>query len=436
MFGCHPSGAAMTPARRPTEGGATTISPSVLMRVLSAAVFLAALAFLGFLIENVRSQPPRDWTGFAFVVLATLTLAFLTGRTLFLRVDVDRDGITVRRLFSTTRVRRADVAGYRHQAAAATRATDMVIETRAGDRVVVPDAVRRRVERETWLAETPNLHAEARKQEKKARERDSRWGKDAETRRAKAGRWETRCVILNVVAGVLCFAAWLPDDMSGRGYWTLLMGIAALPPIGVMVCWFTYGGVDLLCRSGQGQLTVGVLMLSPLMLAWRALDWTVLDAWQVWLIALVSAIPISNVLDRMTRIDERESGARWLAFFGLSTLWIGGGLVLTNVRYDRTPPATFEATVTSSEDRSAYRGRRGHLLGKSFARVHLGPWALDKDGTTLRSMYGTPRGERCTVNVHRGTLRFRWIDLGSCVDPNAVPGQPITKDLFKRVSVL
>lgn len=382
MFGCHPSGAAMTPARRPTEGGATTISPSVLMRILSAAVFLAALAFLGFLIENVRSQPPRDWTGFAFVVLATLTLAFLTGRTLFLRVDVDRDGITVRRLFSTTHVRRADVAGYRHQAAAATRATDMVIE------------------------------------------------------RAKAGRWETRCVILNVVAGVLCFAAWLPDDMSGRGYWTLLMGIAALPPIGVMVCWFTYGGVDLLCRSGQGQLTVGVLMLSPLMLAWRALDWTVLDAWQVWLIALVSAIPISNVLDRMTRIDERESGARWLAFFGLSTLWIGGGLVLTNVRYDRTPPATFEATVTSSEDRSAYRGRRGHLLGKSFARVHLGPWALDKDGTTLRSMYGTPRGERCTVNVHRGTLRFRWIDLGSCVDPNAVPGQPITKDLFKRVSVL
>ena len=382
MFGCHPSGAAMTSARRPTEGGATTISPSVLMRILSAAVFLAALAFLGFLIENVRSQPPRDWTGFAFVVLATLTLAFLTGRTLFLRVDVDRDGITVRRLFSTTHVRRADVAGYRHQAAAATRATDMVIE------------------------------------------------------RAKAGRWETRCVILNVVAGVLCFAAWLPDDMSGRGYWTLLMGIAALPPIGVMVCWFTYGGVDLLCRSGQGQLTVGVLMLSPLMLAWRALDWTVLDAWQVWLIALVSAIPISNVLDRMTRIDERESGARWLAFFGLSTLWIGGGLVLTNVRYDRTPPATFEATVTSSEDRSAYRGRRGHLLGKSFARVHLGPWALDKDGTTLRSMYGTPRGERCTVNVHRGTLRFRWIDLGSCVDPNAVPGQPITKDLFKRVSVL
>jgi len=372
----------MTSARRPTEGGATTISPSVLMRILSAAVFLAALAFLGFLIENVRSQPPRDWTGFAFVVLATLTLAFLTGRTLFLRVDVDRDGITVRRLFSTTHVRRADVAGYRHQAAAATRATDMVIE------------------------------------------------------RAKAGRWETRCVILNVVAGVLCFAAWLPDDMSGRGYWTLLMGIAALPPIGVMVCWFTYGGVDLLCRSGQGQLTVGVLMLSPLMLAWRALDWTVLDAWQVWLIALVSAIPISNVLDRMTRIDERESGARWLAFFGLSTLWIGGGLVLTNVRYDRTPPATFEATVTSSEDRSAYRGRRGHLLGKSFARVHLGPWALDKDGTTLRSMYGTPRGERCTVNVHRGTLRFRWIDLGSCVDPNAVPGQPITKDLFKRVSVL
>lgn len=382
MFGCHPSGAAMTSARRPTEGGATTISPSVLMRILSAAVFLAALAFLGFLIENVRSQPPRDWTGFAFVVLATLTLTFLTGRTLFLRVDVDRDGITVRRLFSTTHVRRADVAGYRHQAAAATRATDMVIE------------------------------------------------------RAKAGRWETRCVILNVVAGVLCFAAWLPDDMSGRGYWTLLMGIAALPPIGVMVCWFTYGGVDLLCRSGQGQLTVGVLMLSPLMLAWRALDWTVLDAWQVWLIALVSAIPISNVLDRMTRIDERESGARWLAFFGLSTLWIGGGLVLTNVRYDRTPPATFEATVTSSEDRSAYRGRRGHLLGKSFARVHLGPWALDKDGTTLRSMYGTPRGERCTVNVHRGTLRFRWIDLGSCVDPNAVPGQPITKDLFKRVSVL
>jgi len=382
LFGCHPSGAAMTPARRPTEGGATTISPSVLMRILSAAVFLAALAFLGFLIENVRSQPPRDWTGFAFVVLATLTLAFLTGRTLFLRVDVDRDGITVRRLFSTTHVRRADVAGYRHQAAAATRATDMVIE------------------------------------------------------RAKAGRWETRCVILNVVAGVLCFAAWLPDDMSGRGYWTLLMGIAALPPIGVMVCWFTYGGVDLLCRSGQGQLTVGVLMLSPLMLAWRALDWTVLDAWQVWLIALVSAIPISNVLNRMTRIDERESGARWLAFFGLSTLWIGGGLVLTNVRYDRTPPATFEATVTSSEDRSAYRGRRGHLLGKSFARVHLGPWALDKDGTTLRSMYGTPRGERCTVNVHRGTLRFRWIDLGSCVDPNAVPGQPITKDLFKRVSVL
>lgn len=426
----------MMSARRLSGGGATTISPSPLMRILSGIVVLSCLGFLGFLIEQAVSQPPRDWAGFGVGTFAALTLSFLAGRTLFLRVEVDRDTITVRRLFGATRVHRNDVTGYRRQAAAASRARDLVIETKAGDRAVVPEAVRRRVERETWLAETPDLQAEARKQEKKSWERDSRWGKDADSRRARAGRWEIWCVILNLLAGALCFFAWLPDTMGGRGYWALLMCLAALPPIGVVVCWFTYGGVDLLFRNGQGKLTVGVLLLSPLMLAWRALDWTVLDAWQVWLIALVSAVPVASVLDRMTRVDERESGARWLVFFALSALWIGGGVVLTNVRYDRAPPSTFEATVTSTEERSTYRGRRGHLLGKSFAKVHLGPWALDKNGSVLRSMYGTPRGHRCTVNVHPGTLRFRWIDLASCIDPAAVPGQPITKDFFKGVTVL
>lgn len=415
----------MTATRRPTEGTATSISPSPIVRVLSGIVALAALAFLGFMIDHVRSDPPKDWAAVVFVCLATAGFGFLVGRTVFLRVDVDRDGITVHRLLSKTHVRRADVTGYRRQSTTATRGTDLVIETKTGDRVVVPDAVRRRVEHETWLSEVPDVRAEARKREKKAWERDPRWGNDASSRRAKAARWETWCLILNLLAGLLCFLAWLPDTMGSRGYWALLMGLAALPPIAVLACWFTYGGVDLLGRNGQEMLTVSVLMLSPLMLAWRALDWTLLDAWQVWLIALVSAVPIANVLDRMTRIDDRESGARWLAFFALSTLWIGGGLVLTNVRYDRAPPSTFEATVTSSQDRSAYRGRRHHLIGMSFARVHLGPWALDNDGTTLRTMYETTRGYRCTVNVHPGTLRFKWIDLGRCVDPSTGPGEPI-----------
>lgn len=406
------------------------------MRVLWAIVLLAALAFLAFLLKEVQARPPRDWAGVSFVGLTTLATAFLAGRALFLRVEVDRDGITIHRPFSTTRVRREDVKGYRHQAAAATRATDLVIETKAGDRVVVPDAVRRRVERETWLTETPDLQAEARAQEKKGWEQDPRWGRDAKARVAKASRWGTWCVILNLFAVLLCFVAWLPDTMGSRGYWALLMGLAALPPIGVMVCWFTYGAVDLLYGSGQGKLTVGGLMLSPLMLVWRALDWTLLDGWQVWLIAFVCAVPIASILNRMTRMDERESGTRWLAYLALTTLWIGGGLVLTNVRYDRAPPATFEATVTSSEGRSTYRGRRGHRLGQSFAKVHLGPWALDKDGTTLRSMYGVARGHHCTVNVHSGTLRFRWVDLGSCTDPDTVPGQPISNDFFKDVSVL
>lgn len=268
--------------------------------------------------------------------------------------------------------------------------------------------------------------------------RDDAWpadgglGQTPEERRAREKPWENGCVAFNVAAAVLCYASWLPDEMGDRVYWNLLGIIACLPLMGAVFAWFTRGVVDLLIGFASGTQTVFILSISPIALAWRALDWSLVDAWQPWAMALVVAIPLTAIASRLAPRTARNRALRAGVIFVLATLWVGSGLTLTNVRHDRAQPQAFTATVAKSREGTVYRQRRaGTIRGKAFARTTLAPWELAPQGTSLRTRYTYTAGNQCVVHVHPGALRMRWVSIEKCTDPPAPPKASTVEDFFK-----
>src|ERR1700754_350193 len=230
--------------------------------------------------------------------------------------------------------------------------------------------------------------------------------------RPDALRWQQRCHILNLLAGVVCWVAvGLPIALDGRYYWPLLPIVAAMPPVALFVVWISHGAVDLIDNKRLNGPSVLLLTASPLVLAWKALDWPLVDGWIAWASALCLAAPVTAKLAQITRKAGHSLTIRGPVIYGLAVAYIGSVIVLANVGHDRRPPQAVEAELSSVNQTSSYnrRVKRGY-------RVRLRPWDLRPYGVTFKVLSNPAAvGDRyCNVLVHPGTLGLRWLSLGSC----------------------
>lgn len=204
-----------------------------------------------------------------------------------------------------------------------------------------------------------------------------------------------------------------------------------MPLIALAVVWFTYGAVDLFNNALPNGPSVLVLSISPILLAWRAMDWPLVDGWIVWLGALGLAIPITMGLSRVTRAAGHSFGIRGPVIFGLAAAYIGSVFILADVRQDRRLPQKVEAEI-SSVGQAITISRRHHR----DTRVRMKPWDLKPYGVifSIRGYAAAPGDKYCSVLVHPGSLGIRWLELGSCYAASERDAEKFFTDIrrFKR----
>ena len=156
--------------RRPgvTQDGLCTVVPHPLVRFLSAVVALCGFGFLCFLVYRLR-HTPEFWIGRGFfVAFGAVVLVAMALQSFSTRLGIDEDSITFESIFRTRRVARKDIRGYvwtlygyaLNPWAGATLSgpvMQQVIFDKLGTAYVIPNVLKDRIPRDSWLWDLEDL---------------------------------------------------------------------------------------------------------------------------------------------------------------------------------------------------------------------------------------------------------------------------------------
>ena len=379
---------------------------------LLVGVGAAALAGLGgcLLWPGFGGQPRSAVDVF---ILRTFSLV-LIGFGLYLAAGLVRwatvlypDRVEYRGVFRTRSLNRADIVGYRIRQTRNTGKTYRLMPREGGGRGLTisafgrPDGTLM-----AWLADFPDLDAQARRAAETTLLADPAWGADAASRGAALARARKAAGFLYGLA--LALAAWglfAPDPYT---LCILVLGLAL--PAAVVFVAVSGGRWSLLDMPSDARPSVvGIVMFPAMILALRAvIDVHLLD----WRPLLVGAAAIGLALSGWSasgplRGPRPRSTAFSMGLIGLAWGW--GALVQLNARLDVAPASTERVRVL---DHFISHGR------STTYRLRLDAWSArpaSDDVNVPEDLYERVRvGDTVCVTPHPGALRVGWFEVQAC----------------------
>jgi hypothetical protein len=346
-------------------------------------------------------------------LLLTALIGWILGSAVPAATVLEADAIVSRGLFSTRRIKRADIVGY--------RALRNQYNPYAGVELVGRDGHRMKVQSfgspavEKWLASVPDIEVVERDQSRAALASDPMLGATPAVRHAAIARMKAVQYALYGFAGVVWMCLlFLPSAIP----WArVLAGLSPLAALAIVVA--TQRRMRLLSGGTDGRPHVAGLFWAAAALGFAAIGelqhFVVDKAWAFGASALVAIAACGACWNidphSMTRGPDGRlpNFGNMLALFIALFAWSIGGIVWFNIRADHAPARIFKSTVVSEQ---VIRGR-----GSGYY-VDIGPWEPYPKGNEVESLplYRALRvGDPICLRLHPGALRLRWFQAGPCL---------------------
>ena len=349
------------------------------------------------------------WMG----LLLTALFGWIVGAAVPAATVLEGDAIVSRGLFSTRRIKRADIVGYRALRSQYNSYAGVELLCRDGHRIKVlsfgsPDV-------ETWLASVPNIEDVERAQSSAALASDPMLGATPAVRKAAIARMKGLQYGLYGFAGVvwMCLLFLRP----AIPWPSVLAGLSPLAAVVIVVV--TQRRMRLLSGGTDARPHVAGLFWAASALGFSAIgeiQYFVVDkAWILGASALVAVAACGACWNidpnSMTRGPDGRAPnfGNVLALFVALFAWSAGGIVWFDIRADHAPARIFRSTIASER---VIRGR-----GAGYY-VDIGPWEPYPKGNEVESLplYRVLRvGDPICLRLHPGALRLRWFQADACL---------------------
>ena len=255
-----------------------------------------------------------------------------------------------------------------------------------------------------WMDAIPDLDQQEQEAYQAALLENPVFGTDKKTRIDSLRKQKKALTVLNCLGCLL--AAWLyfyPGAAS-------LLACISYPLAMLVVAMFSGGRYASMWDYNNPKLKLTFAIFVPaLMLGLRAfIDTTILDKAEAILPAGLVAL---GMLLLLMLIDQRPQ-TRILALFGV-LLWIGawGGLLAYNKIKDSSTAEIFRTVISSKKIRHGSKGGEFYELEVASIQVAGVPDELDTNASFYAQSY---EGETLCLNLHSGSLGYRWYDFGTC----------------------
>ncbi len=378
------------------------------LALLSGLVAIPGCVGIWYFGTGHETHGPRD----AAIMVSVCGLFVLLGASLVagllrFQVTLGADYIEVHGFFTSRRMPRAEIAGFRILPTQYIATVVVVPRDPHHKKLKFSQVLRTDDAFAAWLHTIPNLDAKELDESRAQLSADPDLGfmPDERTDRIKNAAQFAKAV--NAIALVAGFWAWVYP----RPYLPVIAALVLLPLVVIFEFVRSKGLYDLEGRRNEARPNVALALILPgPILALRALRDLHLLHWQSVIPAAVIVAAVLVLIVARAGEEKRKTAFSFLLLFaGLFATYAGCVIADADVLLDRSSPVAYRAEVLSA---SVSHGKT------TTYSLQLGPWGPrqnPEDVDVTSSVYNNVApGDSVCLLLYPGTLRIPWFTVSPC----------------------